>query len=170
VALQISGRYAWNQNTLGWDLNLGYSKTAGIEARVAADAKFVGKNGTLTLKGGATLKKDQQGIDLKFDLNLDYTTKGGHLVFNLVGTDHGYEVQFSGDFKIANGNVKFAITATDKDGKKVVTGTVDIGYYNKNSDLRIPLEAVIEPNGITIKLNLKFQYFWGPSGAVVKLP
>lgn len=170
AALQIQGRYEWNKSTLGWDLNVGFSKSAGIQARVGANAKIVGKNGTLTFSGGATLLKNKDVADFKLDLAVEYTTKGGQIVFKVNADAGGYELLLSGDFQIRNGFVKFSITAADKNGKKVVTGTVEFGFYTTNSDLKISLEAVLGPNGIELKLNLEFRFFWGPNGPVAELP
>ncbi len=169
AALQINGRYEWNKNTLGFDVKVGYSKAAGIEARASANAKVVGKNGTLTFQGDATLKKDKQGVALTFDLALDYTTKNGHIVFNLQSDGTGYEVQLSGDFQIQGANVKFALTVSDKNGKKVVTGSVDFGLYTANSDLKMSLQAVLGPNGLTLKADMEFRFYWGPNGPVAEL-
>ncbi len=169
-ALQINGRYAWNKNTLGWDMQVGYSQSAGLEARLEAGAKIVGKKGMLTIAGAATLKKNTQGLDCKFDLKADYTAENGTLSFSLEADTTSYEIHFSGDFKIKNGNVKFQIIAADKNGKKSVSGSVEFGYYTQNSDLRVSLEAVLGNNGLTLKLNLEFHFYWGPNGPVAELP
>ncbi len=170
AALQIYGRYNWNKNTLGWDLDVGYSKSAGIQAHVAADAKFAAANGALTLQGGATLKKGDQGLNLKLDLKVDYTTQGGHLVFKLQVDGSSYEVQLSGDFQIKNGYVKFTLSFASKNGQKIVQGTLDLGYFNTDSNLKLSLEAVLGPNGLTLKLDMEFRYYWGPNGPVAELP
>jgi hypothetical protein len=169
-AFQINGRYEWNRNSLGWDMKVGYSKSAGLEARLEAGAKIVGKKGTLTIQGAATLKKDAQGLDLKFDLKAEYKAQNGSLAFSIQGDGKNYEIQFSGDFKIRNGNVKFVIVAANKDGVKTVKGTVEFGYYTQNAELKISLEAVLGSNGLTLKLNLEFRFYWGPNGPVAELP
>ena len=168
AALQVNGRYNWNQNTLGWDLNVGYSKAAGIEARLAGDAKIVTAAGNvLTMSGNATLKKGKQGVALDLDLKINYETKSGHLVFTLTGGTQGsYQVQLSGDFKIRGGNVTFTITASTKDGE--VTGKIEFGFYTQDKSLKGALEAVLTPNGISLKLELEFILSWGPSGPVAK--
>lgn len=170
AALQISGRYAWNKNSLGWDLAVGHSKAAGLEARLGVDAKFEGAGKKLTLKGGATLKKGKQGIDLTFDLKLTYSAKNRNIVFSLEGSNGSYEIKLSGDFKIKMARVKFEITASDKNGKKSVKGTVEFGYYNKNTELKLALEATLTKNGIQLVLNMEFRFFWGPNGPVAELP
>jgi hypothetical protein len=170
VAFQISGRYQWNKSTLGWDLKVGYSKSAGLEARLEANAKIVGKNGTLTIQGNATLKKGTQTKDLKFDLNLEYKAENQSIVFTIEGDGKDYEIQFSGNFKIRKGNVKFEITFADKDGQKSAKGTAEFGYYTQNSELKLSLQAVLGSNGITLALNLEFRFYWGPSGPVAELP
>jgi hypothetical protein len=169
-AFQIDGRYEWNRNTLGWDMKVGYSKSAGLEARMEANAKLVGKKGTLTIKGGATLKKHEQSLDFRIDLKAGYKTNNGSLAFSVETDGSSYDIHLSGDFKIKNGNVKFEIIAADKDGKKSVIGKVEFGYYTRNGGLKISLEAVLGPNGITLKLNLEFRFYWGPSGPVAELP
>jgi len=169
-ALQINGRYEWNRNALGWDMKVGYSASAGLEARLEADAKIVGKNGTLTIQGAATLKKDAQGLGMVFDLKADYQTKNGSLAFSIQGDGSGYELHFSGNFTITNGYVKFEIVATDKNGKPSVSGTVEFGYYTNDADLKVSLEAVLGSNGLTLKLNLEFRFYWGPNGPVAELP
>jgi hypothetical protein len=170
AAFQIGGRYSWNKNTLGWDLNVGYSRAAGLEARLGVDAAFDGKAGRLTLKGGATLRKGSQGTNLTFDLAIKYSAKDKTLVFTLEGDGKGYELHLSGDFKISNSFVKFEITAADKNGKKTVKGSVEFGSYTENSDLKASLEAVLGPKGITLKANLEFRFYWGATGPVAELP
>ncbi len=170
AALQIAGRYAWNKNTLAWDLQVGHSKSAGLEARLGAEAKFVGQRGTLTLKGGATLKKGAQTAALAFDLKLTYAAANRNLVFTMTGDGTGYQVQLSGDFTIRNSSVTFAISAVDKDGRKEVRGTVQFGTYTRNAELKLALESVLGRNGLTLKANLEFRFFWGPTGPVAQLP
>lgn len=171
LAFQIKGRYEWNHNTLGWDLKVGHSKSSGLEARLGIDGDIaVGKNGRLKFSGGATLKKGSQGRELAFDLKLEYAAVNRSLVFTVTGDQGGYEVQLSGDFKITNGNVKFEITVADKNGQKSVKARVDFGFYTKNMDLKLSLEAVLTRNGLTLKLDLEFRFFWGPTGPVAELP
>lgn len=170
VAFQVNGRYQWNRNTLGWDLQVGYSRSSGLEARLGAEAEFIGRNGKLTLKGGATLKKGGQSTELTFDLKLTYAAANRNLVFRVEGDLQGYEVQFSGDFQIANGNVRFEIAFRDKDGQPSLSGLVEFGRYTQNSELKLSLEAVLGRNGLSLKLNLEFRFFWGPNGPVAELP
>lgn len=170
LAFQINGRYEWNRNTLGWDMKVGYSKSAGLEARLEAGAKLVGKKGILTIRGGATLKKNTQGLDLNFDLKAQYSAKNGTLTFSVEGNNTSYELHFSGDFKIKNGNVKFEIVAADKNGKKSVKGVVEFGFYTQNTELKISLEAVLGKNGLTLKINLEFRFYWGANGPIAELP
>jgi hypothetical protein len=170
LAFQINGRYEWNRNTLGWDMKVGYSKSAGLEARLEAGAKITGKKGVLTIQGAATLKKDAQGLDLKFDLKADYKADNGSLAFSLAGDGSSYEIHFSGDFKIKNGNVKFEIVAADKNGQKTVKGVVEFGYYTKDVELKVSLETVLGSNGLTLKLSLEFRFYWGANGPIAELP
>jgi hypothetical protein len=170
AALQVGGRYKWNKTTMGWDLKVGYSQAAGLEAHLGAEAEVVGKKGKLTIKGEATLKKSNQSTTLNFDLNLTYAAENKNLVFKISGDGQGYEIQFSGDFKIRNGNVKFEISFKDKDNQPVLKGSVEFGYYTKNSELKLTLQAVLGKKGVTLSLNLEFGFYWGPSGMVAELP
>lgn len=170
AALQIRGRYAWNRTTLGYDLKVGYSKASGLEARLAADAKIVGKKGTLIIAGGATLKKGEQATNLEFDLSIKYTTQNSRFQFSIGGDGDSYEIQFSGDFKVRHGNVKFEIAFSNKDGEPSVRGAVEYGRYTQNSELKASLVAVLSRGGIALELNLEFRFFWGPNGPVAALP
>ena len=51
-----------------------------------------------------------------------------------------------------------------------MTGTVEFGCYTSDSDLKVSLEAVLGSNGLTLKLNLEFRFYWGPNGPVAELP
>ncbi|MBL9137242.1 MAG: hypothetical protein JNK85_15325 [Verrucomicrobiales bacterium] len=169
-AFQIRGRYAWNRTTLGYDLKVGYSKATGLEARLAADAKIVGKKGTLTIAGGATLKKGDQSTEVKFDLSIKYSTQNSRFQFTIGGDAESYEIQFSGDFRVRHGNVKFEIAFSNKDGVPSVRGSVEFGRYTQNSELKASLVAVLSRSGIALEFNLEFRFFWGPSGPVAELP
>lgn len=170
VAFQVSGRYEWNRNTLGFDFKLGHSKAAGLEARLEVKSQIVGKNGTLTIAGAATLMKGAQGVKLDLNLSLAYVADGKNLVFTVTGGAGGYELQLSGNFKIRNSNVKFAVTFNNRNGQKSLTATAEWGVYTQNMMLKGSLEAVLNRNGLTLKGNLEFRFFWGPNGPVAQLP
>jgi len=169
-SLQINGNYQWNKNTLGWDLQVGYSPTDGLQATLEAGATIVGKDGTLKINGSATLKKNNQGQSFTFDFEADYSAKDQNISFSVQGANGSYEVHFSGDFKITNGDVNFQIVASDKNGQPSVTGSVAFGYWNKDANLKLALNAVLGPNGIQLSLDLEFQFYWGPTGPVAQLP
>ena len=170
VAFQINGRYEWNRNTLGFDFKLGYSKSAGLEARVELQSQIDCLGGKLSIAGAATLKKGTQGIALGLDLRLGYQADGKNLLFTIAGGTGGYEIQFSGQFNIRDTNVKFAIIFNNQNGQKSLTVTADWGFAGPNTLLKGSLEAVLNRNGLTLKANLEFRFFWGPNGPVAELP
>jgi hypothetical protein len=170
AALQLNGRYEWNNKTLGWDLKVGYSKSAGLEATLEADATIVGKKGVLTVKGGATLKKGSQGTAFEFDLKADYVAKNSTISFSLTGGAGAYELNLSGNFKIKKGNVKFEISARSSGGAVSVKGVVEFGLYENNFELKVSLQVILTRSGIELTLNMEFKFFWGPNGPVAELP
>lgn len=170
AVLQVSGRYQWDRSTLGWQLQVGFSKSAGIEAHLEAGGTIVGKNGSLTINGKATLKRGSETAGFSLDLALAYTAKEGVFVFELAVGQGGYKVDLSGDFKIANSQVTMQITAKDKNGEKSVEGRVEFGSLKKDSALNGTIEALLTPKGIRVQANLEFRFFFGPRGPVVELP
>lgn len=169
VAFQINGRYEWNRNSLGFDFKLGYSKAAGLEARLEVKSEIVGQDGKLSIVGAATLKKGSQGCSLTIDLKLGYEADGKNLLFKISGGSGGYEIQFSGQFKIQNGDVKFAIVFNNRKGQKSLTVTAEWGFYTQNAMLKGSLDATLNRNGLTLKADLEFRFYWGPNGPVAQL-